>query len=56
MATLHLPGKAKQATIHISTSLVDALDWRDKDILLVSKPVGQRHLVIENISGEKRQK
>ena len=56
MATLHIAEQNKQATVHIPKDLVDALGWKNNDRLLVSKPLGQRYLIIENIDGEKRQK
>lgn len=56
MATLHVAEPSKQATVRIPKDLIDALEWKNNDTLLISKPPGQKYLIVENIGGVKRQK
>jgi len=45
-----------QCSINIPKELIEATDWEEGDLILISKIPGQKRLVIENISQGKKQK
>ena len=48
--------KNKQAQTTIPKELVEALGWTNGDQLLISKVPGQNHIIIENVTKNKRVK
>jgi|APSaa5957512576_1039674.scaffolds.fasta_scaffold03395_2 bifunctional DNA-binding transcriptional regulator/antitoxin component of YhaV-PrlF toxin-antitoxin module len=51
MATLSI-NKQNQAQVTIPKELIDALQWKSKDVLFFSKAPGKDYIIIEKISRE----
>lgn len=55
MATLSI-NKQNQAQVTIPKELIEALDWKSKDVLFFSKAPGKNYIIIEKISEGTKEK